>query len=91
MCVVNFAASIGGFVDYGGGGILREIKRIVLHGPKVQQTSLTEVLMGGGVDGVLRGLEEGWAEVSVHQPDSHMWISEGLVSDATGVMIYDTM
>lgn len=61
--------------------------------PKVQLTSLTEVLMGGqgGLDGALRGLVEGWAGLCVHHSDYHMWISEGLAGDATGVMIYDTM
>lgn len=39
---------------------------------------------------MLRGLEEGWAGVSVHHLD-YMWISEGLAGDTTGVMIYDTM
>lgn len=56
------------------------------------QVSLKSLwVVGGGFDGVLRGLEEGWAGVSVHHPDYHMWISEGLAGDATSVMIYDMM
>lgn len=66
MRVVNFMASIRGFVDYSGGRILREIKWIVLHGPQVQLTSLTEVLMvGQGVRWSAEGFGGGMECVSI--------------------------